>query len=96
MSFYFIAQIKIRDMREYQKYLDRSEMIFNKYRGKYLSVDPDPEVLEGSWDYSRTVLIRFDSKSEFEDWYHSEEYREILAYRLQAADCDTILIKGKE
>jgi uncharacterized protein (DUF1330 family) len=94
MSYYFIAQIRINDGIEYQKYIEKSGAIFDQYNGKYLSVDNAPLVLEGKWDYTRTVLIEFKTKNDFNDWYNSDEYREILAYRLKAADCDTILIKG--
>ncbi|NJN25979.1 MAG: DUF1330 domain-containing protein [Cyclobacteriaceae bacterium] len=94
MSYYFIAQIKINDIYEYQKYINKAGEIFKKYKGEYLSVDNGPNVLEGDWDYTRTVLIKFNDKKDFADWYNSDEYKEILAYRLKAADCDTILIKG--
>ena len=53
-----------------------------------------PEVPEGAWSYNRAVLIRFDCKEDFEDWYQSEDYQEILQYRSSAADFDTILIHG--
>lgn len=96
MSYYFIAQIKINNEKEYQKYIDKSGDIFRKYNGKYLSVDNTPVILEGKWNYTRTVLIEFRSKNDFEDWYNSDEYKEILTYRLKAADCDTILLKGIE
>ena len=94
MSYYFIAQIKINDDVEYQKYIDKAGEIFKKYNGEYLSVDNSPVILEGKWDYTRTVLIKFKSKNDFENWYNSSEYKEILAHRLKAADCDTILTKG--
>ena len=96
MSFFFIAQIKINDEIEYQKYIDKSGDIFIKYNGEYLSVDNSPIILEGKWDYTRLVLIKFKSKNDFEDWYNSDEYQEILKYRIKAADCDTILIQGLE
>ena len=94
MSFYFIAQIKINDPEEYQKYIDGAAEIFKKYKGKYLAVDNNPVILEGNWDYTRSVIIRFECKEDFEAWYDSEEYQEILKYRLKAADCDTILVEG--
>jgi uncharacterized protein (DUF1330 family) len=94
MSYYFIAQIRIHDEAEYRKYLDGTDRVFNKYRGRYLAVDRDPEVLEGNWDYSRSVLISFGSKEDFNAWYYSPEYQELLKYRLKGADCDTILLKG--
>ena len=94
MAYYFIAQIKIHDEQEYQKYIDKAGSIFKKYKGAYLAVDNDPGVLEGTWDYTRTVLIQFESKRDFEDWYNSNEYQEILAHRLRAANCDTVLARG--
>jgi uncharacterized protein (DUF1330 family) len=94
MAYFFIAQIKINDKAGYQNYVSRAGEIFSKYRGKYLAVDNNPEVLEGRWNYTRTVLIRFDSRNDFNDWYHSEEYQEILKYRLKSADCDSLLVEG--
>ena len=84
----------MKDAIEYQKYIDKSGDIFKKYNGEYLSVDNKPEILEGKWEYSRAVLIKFRSKIDFENWYNSDEYQEILAHRLNVADCDTILAKG--
>ncbi len=94
MYYYFIAQIKINDHAGYQRYIEKSGEVFSRYKGQYLAVDNHPEVLEGRWNYTRTVLIRFESKKDFNDWYHSEEYQEILKYRLSAADCDTLLVRG--
>jgi uncharacterized protein (DUF1330 family) len=94
MSYYFIAQIRINEESEYQKYIDNSREVFNKHRGKYLAVDDEPVIVEGNWDYTRTVLIAFESKSDFETWYYSDEYQRILKYRLKAAVCDSVLVKG--
>lgn len=94
MSYYFVAQIRITDEIEYQKYLDNAEDIFRKYKGEYLSVDNNLQIVEGCWNYTRTVLIRFNNKNDFDEWYNSKDYQDILKHRLKAADCDTILIKG--
>jgi len=95
MSCYFIANIKVNDAHEYQKYLDGAEEVFARYNGTYLAVDCHPEVLEGSWDYSRAILIRFETREDLEAWYWSREYQEILKYRLSSSRCDTLLIQGK-
>jgi len=95
MSYYFVASIRINDEREYQNYLDRAGEIFARYKGTYLAVDNQSEVLEGEWNYQRAVLIRFKSRDDFQDWYHSLDYQKILKFRLKAADCDTVLVKGK-
>jgi uncharacterized protein (DUF1330 family) len=94
MSYYFIAQIKIKDNKEYQKYLDKAGDIFKKYKGEYLTIDNCRQVLEGNWEYTRMVVIKFNTEEDFPAWYHSNEYQEILKYRLNAAVCDTVLAKG--
>jgi len=94
MSYYFVAQIRINDETEYQQYIDKVDEVFDRFNGVYLSVDNDPQIIEGNWNYTRTVLIRFDSKTDFNNWYNSNAYQKILKHRLKAADCDTILIKG--
>ncbi len=94
MSYYFIANIKINNPADYDKYLEHIDEIFSKYKGKYLAVDSCPTVLEGKWDYTKSVLIKFHSKREFKYWYYSEDYQKILKFRLGSATCDTILIKG--
>lgn len=96
MSYYFIAQIKINDNVEYQLYIYKAEEIFKKYKGEYLSVDDNPQIIEGHWDYTRTVLIRFDNINDYNNWYNSADYQAILKHRLKAANCDTILAKGMD
>ena len=93
MPYYFIANIKISDESKYREYIKQSGEIFSKYNGEYLAVDNSPEILEGNWRYTRTVLIKFETKEDFINWYNSSEYQKILKYRLSSAQCDTILVK---
>ncbi len=94
MSSYFIAQIKIHDSQEYEKYLQGTDAVFSKYRGKYLAVDCNPERLEGEWKHDRIVVIEFPNDEELKRWYNSDDYKAILKYRLNAAECDTIIAHG--
>ncbi len=89
-----MAAISIRDKEEYKRYLERADEVFARYGGEYLAVDNDPQVLEGKWESERAVLIRFNSKEEFEAWYRSDDYQAILKHRFRASECNTILIKG--
>jgi uncharacterized protein (DUF1330 family) len=95
LSFYFVAQIAIHDKKEYGKYLDACDRVFEKFNGEYLAVDRDPQVLEGRWDYDRLVIIRFPVEEDLKKWYFSPEYQEILKFRLAGAHCDSLLVKGK-
>ena len=92
MSAYFIANIDIHDVLLYKKYTDAVDNVFNKFKGKYLAVDTNPEVVEGSWSYTRLVLIEFPDKEALKEWYYSDEYQEFLQYRLAAAKCDSIIV----
>ena len=94
MKYYFVAQIKVHDDAEYQKYLDKVDEVFEKFNGKYLAVDLQPTVLEGKWEYTKSVIIEFRSRKAFRDWYFSKEYQEILQYRLRASTSDAILLEG--
>jgi uncharacterized protein (DUF1330 family) len=96
MTHYFLVQEKVNDLQEYDKYIDKVNEVFEKYKGEYLAVDESPVVIEGKWKYSKTVIIKFNSKKDFEDWYYSEDYQKILKHRLASADCDSILIEGFE
>jgi uncharacterized protein (DUF1330 family) len=96
MAYYFAANIRVHDPEIYQKYLEQSDEIFGKFNGEYLAVDEAPVLLEGKWNYSKSVLIRFQSNEDFEKWYYSDEYQEILKFRLDASESDSILIRGKD
>ena len=49
MSVYFVAQIKVNDEKEYERYLEKCDEVFEKYNGEYLAADLNPEILEGKW-----------------------------------------------
>ena len=96
MNHYFIANIRIKDHDEYQKYLDKVDEVCQIFKVEYLVVDESPRILEGDWKYTKSVLMKFSSKEDFDKWYFSTEYQEILRYRLHSADCDSILVRGLE
>ena len=94
MTCYFLAQIRIDDLNEYRKYLDACDEVFARFNGTYLAVDSAPVVLEGTWDYSRTVIIAFPSEGDLHRWYCSDDYQRILKHRLAGARCDTLMVRG--
>ncbi len=92
--YYFVANIQIINVDEYNKYVNKVDDVFSKYNGKYLALDDNPQLLEGDWNYTRSVIISFENEIDFDSWYNSKDYQEILKYRLNSAKCDTVLIKG--
>ena len=96
MACYFIAQINIHDLDEYQKYLDGFDDIFKRYNGKVIAVDDKPSVLEGEWSYSRIVMIRFPDENEAKRWYESPEYQKLAQYRRGASTADALFVNARE
>ncbi|MCL2565361.1 MAG: DUF1330 domain-containing protein [Defluviitaleaceae bacterium] len=92
MSVYFIANIRVSDEEECQKYLENNENIFNKCNGEYLVVDKKPGVLTEEWDYPRLVLMKFPDKDSLYKWYDSDEYPPVLKDRVIAAGLDAAMV----
>ena len=96
MKQYFIANIQVKDPQVYEKYLQKCDLVFSKYEGRYLAVDDKVKCIEGRHEYSKTVIIEFPARRNFEEWYYSKDYQAILGYRLSGADCDSILVEGNK
>jgi uncharacterized protein (DUF1330 family) len=96
MSTYLIARVKIHDRSGYSNYVAGFMEVLSKFKGKLLSVEESPELLEGTWDVTRTVLIEFPGKTEARAWYNSREYQDLAKHRLTAADADIVLVQGRE
>ncbi len=94
MSVYTIALLNISDRNEYAKYEQGFMEIFNRYSGKLLAVDEAPVVKEGTWPYTRTVLIEFPSQVELDRWYHSDAYQALAKHRFAASQASIAVVKS--
>ena len=59
-----------------------------------LSFDQKPEVLEGEWHGSQTVVLEFDSVEAAREWYYSDAYQQAVKLRQAAADCNGVIVSG--
>ena len=94
MSVYAIATITIHDLPRYAPYGAGFMDIFNRFGGKLLSVDEAPEVLEGEWPHTRTVLIEFPTREAMTAWWQSPDYRALAEHRHAASVANIVLIQG--
>ena len=81
---YLIALINIADRDTYARYEAGFMDIFSQYKGTMLAVDDNAATLEGQWDWTRTVLIRFPSAADAEAWFYSAAYQDIAHYRVRS------------
>ena len=60
------------------------------------AVDEEPTVLQGDFDFTRSVLIEFPSAEQAMAWMTSPEYQEIAQHRLEASVGNAIMVKKLE
>ncbi len=94
MPVYFVATITIDDRSEYSNYEAGFGAAFAKYPGKILSVSDAPELVEGEWEHSRTVLLEFPDRQQAMAWYESPDYQAILPHRHAASKADIVMVDG--
>jgi len=96
MTVYIIARFKIHDRAAYDRYEENFMDIFEPFGGTLLSVDEEPTVLQGEFDFTRSVLIEFPSAEHAMAWMTSSEYQEIAKHRLEASVGNAIMVKKLE
>jgi uncharacterized protein (DUF1330 family) len=94
MTVYVIVQLKMMDRAAYDRYQARFFDVFRKFKGRLLSADENPAVLEGSWNRDKLVLMSFPDETAFRAWADSPEYLEISKDRKAGADGIVLLAKG--
>ncbi len=93
-SGFAIFNIQINNSESYKEYVERVKPIAEKFGGEYLVRGGENQVVEGNWQYPRTVVIKFPSYEKALDWYNSDEYKPIRQIRLDNAFSNGIIIKG--
>lgn len=93
MTVYIIARFKIHDREGYNRYQESFMQVFEPFGGTLLSSDEEPTVLQGEFDYTRSVLMEFPSAEQAMAWMQSPEYQEIAQHRLEASVGEAIMVK---
>jgi uncharacterized protein (DUF1330 family) len=91
---YLVAQIRVTDRERYERYRAGVPAVIQNYGGRYLVRGPDVEVLEGSNDGRRLVILEFPSRERLRAFYNSADYAELKALRLDTAEGDVWAVDG--
>lgn len=94
MAAYLIADTDISDHSTYDEYKRQVAPIVAKFGGRFLVRGGRHEILEGSLDVHRLVVIEFPDMRTLKEWYDSPEYAPLLALRLPAARDHLIAVEG--
>ena len=91
---YVIAQLKIHDRATYDRYQSRFAEVMRKFKGRLLAADEDPQIVEGTWDREKLVLLEFPDEPAFREWAESPEYLAIAKDRKAGSDAVVLLVRG--
>ena len=94
MAVYIVARITINDRERYAQYEAGFLEIFAAHTGRLLAVDDNPEVLEGEWACTRTVIAEFPDREAALAWYRSDDYQSLAEHRFAASDGEIALLAG--
>jgi uncharacterized protein (DUF1330 family) len=94
MAVYVISDVRVRDADGFRAYTRAVPSVLAKHGVEYVVRGGDPTPLEGQWDASRMVVLRFRDRAHVRDWYESPEYQELVALRAGSAEVSAVVVDG--
>ena len=94
MACYVVADILVTDRARYAEYEAGFMAILLAFDGEILAVDEQAFALEGETKGQRQVILRFESETKAQAWYHSDDYQALMQHRLAGSDGKVILVHG--
>lgn len=91
---YIIFTVAIHDQAGFDGYAQKAVPTIMQKGGRPIVVHDDPEVIEGQWHGSHTVVLEFDSVEAAHDWYNSPEYQATVAERRASAESNVVIVSG--
>jgi uncharacterized protein (DUF1330 family) len=94
MAAYLHADVEVTDAAAYEEYRRQVPAVIAAYGGRYLVRGGAAEVLEGDAGTARQVILAFDDMASLKAFYHSPEYRPLIALRQRASRSRLVAIEG--
>lgn len=92
MAAYFVALINFKDRERFRIYEEAFPALFSQTNGKVLGVSEAPDVVAGTWDTDRLVVLEFPSVEEGKAFFASDTYKAIAAHRDAGAEVNAVMI----
>jgi uncharacterized protein (DUF1330 family) len=94
MSAYIVADVEVTDAAAYEEYRKEVPGIITAYGGRYLVRGGASEILEGSWQPKRSVILEFPTMAALKSFWESPEYKPFRALRERAAKSNLFAVEG--
>ena len=94
MPAYIIAEVDVTNPAGYEAYRPLAGASIAQYGGKFIVRGGKAELVEGTQEPARLVVIEFADTAAAKRWYHSPEYQEALKIRLANSTGRVVLVEG--
>ncbi len=94
MAAYFIVDLEVTDRDRFKDYAEAVPSTISAYGGRYLIAGGSVETIEGDWDPKRIIVIEFESLERAQEWWGSENYRELKELRRETSQAKILLVDG--
>ena len=86
MSAYVIVNNTPKDPEKLQEYGSQAGPLVKKFGGELVISGGVTDVLNGSHEHRRCVVLKFETAEAARAWYNSPEYQAIIPTREEGAD----------
>ena len=94
MTALIIVDIEVLDPVRYEDYKRLASAAIAAHGGRYVVRGAKSEVLDGTWQPRRLVVLEFDSVEKTKTWRTSPEYAEAKRVRDACARANMIVVEG--
>ena len=92
MSAFMIVYAHVDNVPQFEKYVTAVQPIIAAHGGVLVARALDPVVLEGDWPFATAGVLKFDSVTAAEKFWHSPEYAAAKALRDGAANFQVVIV----
>ena len=93
MGAFMFIQANITDPEQFVEYAKRAPGLIAQFGGRYRSMRGEVEQLEGKPDNRKIVVSEWPSMDAARNFWHSDDYRELMKLRDGAAEIDVYLVE---
>jgi uncharacterized protein (DUF1330 family) len=91
---YVIAMVDVKDPERYEGYRKMVLPTITAFGGRFVARGGHTDVLEGTWEPRRVVIVEFPSVERAKAWWSSPEYSEAKALRQATSEGTLVVIEG--
>ena len=94
MPAYFVAEVEVTNPSGYEPYRALAAASIAQYGGRFVARGGKSELIEGSPEPQRVVIIEFTDVAAAKRWYNSPEYQRALPIRLANSKARAFIVEG--